>query len=107
MGLQAKAAIGEATARAAVSGAEMGSSTIQLHLSKMREQYDLAAKNVIDASEDAQRNSWFQTMGSFASAMGSSMAGLSGGSADPFKGAFEGMPETSPGIKMPDFEWVR
>lgn len=69
-------AVGKATAIAGASGAEMTSSAIQLHLTKMRQQFDLAADQVNQAATGAQMNSWISTMGNFASSFAGNLGGM-------------------------------
>jgi hypothetical protein len=109
MRLQAAQHVGQATAAAGASGVEMGSSTIQKHLEGMRQEFAKAISNVSDVGGSAANNA-------IISAIGGSMSQVTKGMTDygaeldaigesKFAKAFEGMPETSPGVAMPEFDW--
>jgi hypothetical protein len=110
MRMQSDQELGRATAVAGASGVEMGSASVQLHLARMGEEWAKRMGAVSEAGDSAAGLSMLQGA---ASAFGglSKAAGLSATdlqlSSDAWNGSvLKTLPETNPGIRTPEFDWI-
>lgn len=104
---QASASVGQATAQAAASGFEMTSGTIQAHLQTMRTEWQKQLQQVTAAGSDAESFAMLNGVGSAFKTFAGGMSRFNQAQMASGDDPFEGMDETNPGIKTPDFDWIR